>query len=97
MAEIKKRLGDITGKNQKNEKKLKLAKKKKRKKKRKNKPICSSLGAISWRQQDIKYRKNEIFIDVVEKVNVLLSPKGTVLESGKKKFYCFVFCLLFVC
>lgn len=49
-AEIKKRLGDIT-------------------------------GAISWRAQDIKYRRNEIFIDVLEKVNVLLSPKGTTLES----------------
>jgi AP-2 complex subunit mu-1 len=49
-AEIKKRLGDIT-------------------------------GAISWRAQDIKYRRNEIFIDVLEKVNALYSPKGTLLES----------------
>jgi len=38
-------------------------------------------GAVSWRATDIKYRKNEIFIDVIEKVNVLLSPKGTILEN----------------
>lgn len=47
-------------------------------------------GAISWRQQDIKYRKNEIFIDVVEKVNVLLSPKGTILESVRCAYKIFL-------
>uniref|UniRef100_H8ZWP4 Adaptor protein-2 complex subunit mu-1 n=1 Tax=Collodictyon triciliatum TaxID=190325 RepID=H8ZWP4_9EUKA len=38
-------------------------------------------GAVGWRRPDIKYRKNEIFIDVIESVNLLLSTKGTVLRS----------------
>lgn len=38
-------------------------------------------GAVNWRKQGIKYRKNEVFIDVIEQVNMLLSPKGTVLNS----------------
>lgn len=33
-------------------------------------------GAISWRGPDIKYRKNEVFVDVVEDVNLLLSSSG---------------------
>jgi AP-2 complex subunit mu-1 len=52
------------------------------------------VGAISWRQQDIKYRKNEIYIDVVERVNVLISPKGTVLESGMDYYFLFYLLLL---
>jgi len=38
-------------------------------------------GAISWRKEGIKYRKNELFIDVVENCNLLVSNKGTVLRS----------------
>mmetsp|Transcript_27336 Transcript_27336/g.68630 ORF Transcript_27336/g.68630 Transcript_27336/m.68630 type:complete len:438 (+) Transcript_27336:261-1574(+) len=38
-------------------------------------------GAISWRSQGIKYRKNEIFIDAVESVNILVSAKGQLLRS----------------
>mmetsp|Transcript_47658 Transcript_47658/g.123579 ORF Transcript_47658/g.123579 Transcript_47658/m.123579 type:complete len:436 (-) Transcript_47658:1605-2912(-) len=38
-------------------------------------------GAISWRREGIKYRKNELFLDVMEKVNVLVSSQGTVLKS----------------
>jgi len=38
-------------------------------------------GAISWRKEGIKYRKNELFIDVVENCNLLMSSKGTVLRS----------------
>eukprot|EP00744_Colponema_vietnamica_P005789 GILI01008446.1.p1 GENE.GILI01008446.1~~GILI01008446.1.p1 ORF type:complete len:430 (+),score=112.44 GILI01008446.1:49-1338(+) len=38
-------------------------------------------GAISWRKEDIRYRKNEVYIDVIENVNVLLSNKGTILRS----------------
>ena len=29
-------------------------------------------GAISWRKEGIKYRKNELFIDVVENCNLLV-------------------------
>lgn len=38
-------------------------------------------GAVSWRTPDIKYRKNEVFVDVIEKVNVLVSQNGSLLRS----------------
>ena len=38
-------------------------------------------GAISWRKEGIKYRKNELFIDVVENCNLLMSSKGTPLRN----------------
>lgn len=38
-------------------------------------------GATSWRKSDVKYRKNEAFVDVIETVNLLMSSKGTVLRA----------------
>merc|ERR1712137_418991 len=38
-------------------------------------------GAISWRKEGIKYRKNELFIDVVESTNLMMSSKGTILRN----------------
>jgi len=38
-------------------------------------------GAISWRKEGIKYRKNELFIDVVEQCNLMVSNKGAVLRN----------------
>ncbi|UZJ51224.1 hypothetical protein CBS101457_000544 [Exobasidium rhododendri] len=38
-------------------------------------------GATSWRRADVKYRKNEAFVDVIETVNLLMSSKGTVLRA----------------
>jgi len=38
-------------------------------------------GAISWRKEGIKYRKNELFIDVVEHCNLMMSSKGTILRN----------------
>ena len=38
-------------------------------------------GAQSWRRSDIKYRKNEAFVDVIEDVNLLMSATGTVLRA----------------
>jgi len=38
-------------------------------------------GAISWRKDGIKYRKNELFIDVVENCNLMMSSKGTILRN----------------
>ena len=44
-------------------------------------------GNVDWRQAGkFKYRKNEVFIDVLEAVNLLMSSKGVVLRadvSGK--------------
>lgn len=38
-------------------------------------------GVTSWRPEGIVHKKNEIFIDVIEEVNVLFSAKGTVLRA----------------
>lgn len=38
-------------------------------------------NAVSWRSENIKHKKNEIFLDVVEKLNLLVSGNGTVLRS----------------
>eukprot|EP01100_Stratorugosa_tubuloviscum_P000100 TRINITY_DN1022_c0_g3_i3.p1 TRINITY_DN1022_c0_g3~~TRINITY_DN1022_c0_g3_i3.p1 ORF type:complete len:441 (-),score=164.53 TRINITY_DN1022_c0_g3_i3:398-1720(-) len=43
-------------------------------------------GAIPWRLPDVTYKKNQLFIDVIESVNMLVSTKGTILKadvSGK--------------
>jgi len=36
---------------------------------------------VSWRSEGIKYRKNEVFLDVIESVNMLANANGTVLQS----------------
>src|ERR1700743_1461663 len=38
-------------------------------------------GALSWRRSDVKHRKNEAFVDVIEDVNLLMSATGTVLRA----------------
>jgi AP-1 complex subunit mu len=30
-------------------------------------------NAVSWRSEGIKYKKNEVFLDVIESVNLLVS------------------------
>ncbi|RUS34841.1 Mu homology domain-containing protein [Jimgerdemannia flammicorona] len=46
-----------------------------------SKITIQATGATSWRRSDIKYRKNEAFIDVIESVNLLMSNTGTVLRA----------------
>lgn len=46
-----------------------------------SKITSQATGVISWRRPDIKYRKNEVFVDVIEDVNLLLSTTGSVLKS----------------
>lgn len=46
-----------------------------------SKPPVALTNAVSWRAEGIKHKKNEIFLDVVEKVNLLVAAKGTVLHS----------------
>ena len=36
---------------------------------------------MSWRAEGIKHKKNEIFLDVVEKLSCLVAANGTVLKS----------------
>jgi AP-1 complex subunit mu len=50
-------------------------------------------NAVSWRSEGLKYRKNEVFLDVVESVNLLVNVNGTVLRSeilGAIKMKCFL-------
>lgn len=47
----------------------------------KSKPPVALTNAVSWRAEGIKHKKNEIFLDVVEKLNLLVSANGTVLHS----------------
>eukprot|EP00658_Telonema_sp_P-2_P038047 TRINITY_DN27353_c0_g1_i1.p1 TRINITY_DN27353_c0_g1~~TRINITY_DN27353_c0_g1_i1.p1 ORF type:complete len:444 (+),score=135.62 TRINITY_DN27353_c0_g1_i1:158-1489(+) len=46
----------------------------------------AATGVVSWRKQGIKHRKNQLYIDVHEEVNMLTSAKGQILRhdvSGK--------------
>lgn len=36
-------------------------------------PPATVTNAVSWRSEGIKYRKNEVFMDVIESVNLLVS------------------------
>lgn len=42
---------------------------------------ATATHAVSWRPPGIKHKKNEIFLDVVEKLNLLVSSTGRVLSS----------------
>src|SRR5436190_1446364 len=50
-------------------------------------------NAVSWRSEGIKYRKNEVFLDVIESVNLLVNANGNVLRSeilGVIKMKCYL-------
>jgi len=38
-------------------------------------------NAVSWRSEGIKYAKNEVFLDVVESVNLMVNSNGQVVNS----------------
>ncbi|XP_067952091.1 AP-1 complex subunit mu-1-like [Watersipora subatra] len=44
-------------------------------------PPMAVTNAVSWRSENIKHRKNEVFLDVIESVNLLVSSNGNVLRS----------------
>ena len=35
-------------------------------------------GQIGWRREGIKYRRNEMFLDILESVNMLMSQQGKI-------------------
>jgi len=50
-------------------------------------------GAVGHRREGIRYKKNEVFLDIIESINLLMSAKGTVLRSdvmGKVMMKCFL-------
>lgn len=44
-------------------------------------------NAVSWRSEGIRYRKNEVFLDVIESVNLLVrltqNHKLTIIHSRR--------------
>jgi AP-1 complex subunit mu len=38
-------------------------------------PPMAVTNAVSWRSEGIKYRKNEVFLDIIESVNLLVFPR----------------------
>jgi AP-1 complex subunit mu len=56
-------------------------------------PPIAVTNAVSWRSEGIRYRKNEVFLDVVESLNLLVSSNGNVLRSeilGAVKMKCYL-------
>lgn len=56
-------------------------------------PPIAVTNAVSWRSEGIRYRKNEVFLDVVESLNLLVSANGNVLRSeilGAIKMKCYL-------
>jgi len=42
-------------------------------------PPPAVTNAVSWRTEGIRYRKNEVFLDVIESVNMLVRTLSVVL------------------
>lgn len=56
-------------------------------------PPMAVTNAVSWRSEGIRYRKNEVFLDVVESVNLLVNSNGAVIRSeilGAVKMKCYL-------
>ncbi|WYZ38148.1 hypothetical protein EsH8_III_000062 [Colletotrichum jinshuiense] len=56
-------------------------------------PPIAVTNSVSWRSEGIRYRKNEVFLDVVESLNLLVSANGSVLRSeilGAIKMKCYL-------
>ncbi|XP_024529599.1 AP-1 complex subunit mu-2 [Selaginella moellendorffii] len=44
-------------------------------------PPMAVTNAVSWRSEGIRYKKNEVFLDVVESVNILVNSNGQLVRS----------------
>ncbi|KAI6232942.1 AP-1 complex subunit mu-1-I [Aphelenchoides fujianensis] len=44
-------------------------------------PPMAVTNAVSWRSEGIRHRKNEVFLDVIESMNMLANANGTVLQA----------------
>ena len=44
-------------------------------------PPIAVTNAVSWRSEGIRYRKNEVFLDVIESVNLLVSLPTLILSA----------------
>ncbi|KAI3643312.1 hypothetical protein MP228_012867 [Amoeboaphelidium protococcarum] len=56
-------------------------------------PPSALTSSVSWRPEGIKYRRNEVFLDVVESINMLANSNGNVIKSeivGAVKMRCYL-------
>lgn len=56
-------------------------------------PPTAVTSAVSWRSEGIKYRRNEVFMDVVEAFNLLVNSNGHIVHSeivGTIKVRCYL-------
>ncbi|XP_071710373.1 AP-1 complex subunit mu-2-like [Rutidosis leptorrhynchoides] len=44
-------------------------------------PPMAVTNAVSWRNEGLYYKKNEVFLDVVESVNTMVNSSGQILRS----------------
>lgn len=52
---------------------------------------ATGAGATSWRNPNVRYKQNEVYIDVVEEFSALVNNNGNILKTevlGKVKFNC---------
>ncbi|XP_071723682.1 AP-1 complex subunit mu-2-like [Rutidosis leptorrhynchoides] len=43
-------------------------------------PPMAVTNAVSWRSEGIRYKKNEVFLDVVERINLLVNNNGQIIR-----------------
>lgn len=55
--------------------------------------VAPPTNAVTWRQLGISYKKNEIFLDVIEKLNLLVGSNGQVIHSEINGFLKMKSCL----
>lgn len=46
----------------------------------KNVPVVAT-GVVTWRKPNLEYSVNEVFVDVIEKVNMLVAKNGAVIHN----------------
>ncbi|KAL0703824.1 hypothetical protein Bca4012_070249 [Brassica carinata] len=44
-------------------------------------PPMAVTNAVSWRSEGLQFKKNEVFLDVVESVNILVNSNGQIVRS----------------
>ena len=45
-------------------------------------PTLDVTGAVPWRKSGISYKKNEVYLDAIEKVSALVGPDGVMLSGS---------------
>ena len=54
------------------------------------KPPVALTNAVSWRGEGVKYRKNEVFLDVIESVNLLVCSSESIADRVQASKSCAV-------